>query len=315
MLPPGWTISDGGDVRTGSPSPLRDPSTGLCNSDALVSMVEQLSATVAAARFAGRLPVVLGGDCAVLLGALAGASVPPPVPADPLEGPEPVDIPDGPLGLLFVDGHEDAWPPLSSPSGEAADSELGLALGLPPDTPAPAGLAALLPLVEPDLVAVLGARDATEIAAAGVASLRDRVLLRTAAELAAPGPHAGPALARAGAPAAVLTTHALGVIRRRATRWWLHVDLDVLSTESLPAVDYRQPGGLTWEHLTALTRTALGTPGLAGWSITVYNPDLDLDRSGAARIVDYLAESLSALPAALVPQAPTGNATAASPAA
>ena len=33
-------------------------------------------------------------------------------------------------GLLFVDGHEDAWPPSASPTGEAADCELGLALRL-----------------------------------------------------------------------------------------------------------------------------------------------------------------------------------------
>jgi arginase len=60
-----------------------------------------------------RFPVVLGGDCPVMLGALSVLQ----------------DEQDRP-GLLFVDGHEDAWPPLASPTGEAADCELGLALGL-----------------------------------------------------------------------------------------------------------------------------------------------------------------------------------------
>jgi len=36
-------------------------------------------------------------------------------------------------------------------------------------------------------------------------------------------------------------------------RWWLHVDLDVLATSSLAAVDDPQPGGLDWSTLTALS--------------------------------------------------------------
>lgn len=32
-------------------------------------------------------------------------------------------------GLIFVDGHEDAWDPHRSGTGEAADSEIALALG------------------------------------------------------------------------------------------------------------------------------------------------------------------------------------------
>jgi arginase family enzyme len=35
------------------------------------------------------------------------------------------------------------------------------------------------------------------------------------------------------------------VLAQAQTRqWWLHVDLDVLSTEALSAIDYPQPGGL-----------------------------------------------------------------------
>ncbi len=34
------------------------------------------------------------------------------------------------MGVLFIDGHEDAWPPELSTTGEAADMELGFALGV-----------------------------------------------------------------------------------------------------------------------------------------------------------------------------------------
>jgi len=62
---------------------------------------------------------------------------------------------------------------------------------------------------------------------------------------------------------------------RRADNWWLHVDLDVLSTDALPAVDYPQPGGLRWSELEALTAAALRAPGCLGMTLCIYNPDLD----------------------------------------
>jgi hypothetical protein len=52
--------------------------------------------------------------------------------------------------------------------------------------------------------------------------------------------------------------------------WWLHTDLDVLATSQLAAVDYPQPGGLTWGQLAGLTATALAADGCAGWSVSIY---------------------------------------------
>src|SRR5438552_18184633 len=34
--------------------------------------------------------------------------------------------------------------------------------------------------------------------------------------------------------------------KRAVSELWLHVDLDVLSTRSMSAVDYKQPGGINW---------------------------------------------------------------------
>lgn len=47
------------------------------------------------------------------------------------------------------------------------------------------------------------------------------------------------------------------------TPWWLHTDLDVLASAELAAVDYPQPGGLTWSQLSDLISAALATPGCA----------------------------------------------------
>jgi hypothetical protein len=48
--------------------------------------------------------------------------------------------------------------------------------------------------------------------------------------------------------------------------------------------------GLIWRQLTDITRTILQTDGCKGWSIGVYNTDLDPDGHEARRIVAYLRE-------------------------
>jgi arginase len=59
-------------------------------------------------------------------------------------------------------------------------------------------------------------------------------------------------------------------------------------------VDYPQPGGLTWGQLAGLTATALGTDGCAGWSVCIYNPDLDPGRDGADAIISYITQAITA---------------------
>ena len=252
---PGFT--DAGDLALAAPRPRRGPS-GLLAEDALIVMIGQVREAVGAARARGCFPLLIGGDCPVILGALAALQA---------EAGEP--------GLLFVDGHEDAWPPGASPTGEAADCELGLALRMF-DAGLDSRLRAVLPRIRAGNVIAAGPRDAGELAAAGVPTLagRLRALIRPA-ELAA-GVGAA-ATAAAGMP----------------VPWWLHTDLDVLATTELAAVDYPQPGGLTWQQLGQLTAAALATPGCAGWSVCIYNPDLDPRLEGADAIIGYLTRAIT----------------------
>jgi arginase len=74
-------------------------------------------------------------------------------------------------------------------------------------------------------------------------------------------------------------------------RWWLHLDLDVLSTDALPAIDYPQDGGLRWDELEAVITTAIDA-GPVGWDVTIYNPDMDPTAAHALRIVEFIATAL-----------------------
>jgi arginase len=228
--------------------------------DSLVSMIASVQQAIAVAWTERRFPLLLGGDCPVLIGALAAGRAA-----------------FGDIGLLFVDGHEDAWPPKISPTGEAADMEIGLALGITA-APLPGELASILPLLRTDAMAMLGPRDAEELEHFAVPSLRGSVWFRSDDELT-----------ERDIPLA------LDHVVTSAQRFWLHVDLDVLATNAMSAVDYPQPGGLSWGKLGDITTRALAHPGCVGWSVVVYNPDLDSDRTDAHRIVHYIEESSKTL--------------------
>lgn len=129
---------------------------------------------------------------------------------------------------------------------------------------------------------MLGQRDEGYRRAIGVSTIAEDVSLHTAQEVSRdPEQTAARAAARVGA---------------EASAWWLHVDLDVLDRNEFRACgaasDPSMPEGLTWAQLTAITRTALRAGGCRGWSIGVYNPDLDPDSRDAKQIVAYLASVL-----------------------
>jgi arginase len=48
--------------------------------------------------------------------------------------------------------------------------------------------------------------------------------------------------------------------------------------------------GMSWDELTALVSAALELAGASGWSVAVYNPDLDPKRRAADRIVSFVAD-------------------------
>lgn len=211
----------------------------------------------------GYRPLVLGGDYSLLIG--IGAAL-----ADSRDR----------HGLAFIDGHQDFYTGRTSPTGEAADLELAVLLGL---GAAPlVGLARQTPSLTAGQVVHLGARDAAGAAGDGAPdplTLMPEMLYLDAHTVITRGP--GPAAARA-----------LGRLGPRSG-YWVHVDLDVLSTEALPAVDHPPPGGLSWHQLAELVAPLLRAPGFLGMDVTIDNPTLDPDASSSRAILAWLTRVLS----------------------
>jgi arginase len=249
------------DVVVSPPVPDRG-SFGFLNESALLDMVAAVYDRVRAALGSGHFPLVYGADCAVLLAAV-------PALADAA----------GSAALMFIDGHEDATPMEASTTGEAANMEVAFLLGLTGDQ-APEPLRSRAGVLRPEAIVMLGMRDQQYRREAGVATIAGQVRLLTADDV-----HAGPA--RAAAQAA-------GQVASQAPGWWLHTDLDVLAATEFSACgaahDPAMPGGLSWGELTAVVSSALRAGGCRGWSVGVYNPDLDPGLRAAAQVVNFLAE-------------------------
>ena len=133
---------DGGDLDVTIRGDERDTESGVIGIDDVVATTVAVRNAVRDAVAAGDRPLVLGGCCTLVPGALAGLR----------------DV-VGAHGVAYVDGHVDVYDGETSPTGEAADMPMGVAFGLGPDRwIAAAGGATTAPA---DTI-VLGARDPEE---------------------------------------------------------------------------------------------------------------------------------------------------------
>jgi arginase len=242
--------------------PAIDAGTGLLNPHGLRNYAPRLADAVGAVLDEGAFPIVLGGDCTILLGITLTLRR------------------RGRSGLLFLDGHADFYQPEAEPTGEAASMELALVTGRGPELVT--DLEGRRPLLRDEDVVVFGFRDADHAAAEGsqplaptihamdLALVRERGAGRAARDALA---H----LERTGGPAG----------------FWIHLDVDVLDDAIMPAVDYHLPDGLTWDELTVVLRTAIASDHATGLDITIYNPTLDPDGRVTHSLVDALAAGLT----------------------
>jgi len=86
----------------------------------------------------------------------------------------------------------------------------------------------------------------------------------------------------------------LAYVHADAHEFVLHLDTDVIAQEEFPAVNVPASGGLRLEDVRAALGEFVKHKNLLGVSVAQYNPDRDSDGSGAKKLVDLLVETLSA---------------------
>jgi arginase len=238
-----------------------DPKTHMLNPQGIADYSLALAAALGPVLSAGKFPVVLGGDCSIILGCLLALKR------------------RGRYGLLFIDGHADFYQPEAEENGEAASMDLALATGRGPAVVT--DIEGARPLVRDEDVVALGRRDAEEAEERGSQRIEDTNIKMI--DLAA--------LREAGVEAA--TTSAIAHLSDRGgDGFWIHLDADVLDDAIMPAVDYRMPDGMSWNELVTVLRAGLASGRVVGIDITIFNPKLDGDGSIAKAFVDALARGL-----------------------
>jgi arginase len=250
-----------GQVEPPPYDPVRDRESGLLNPQGLVrysiALADQVGRVLADEKF----PVVLGGDCSIILGALLALRR------------------RGRYGLLFLDGHADFYQPEAEPNGEAASMDLALATGRGPRLIT--DLEQRRPLVRDEDVVVLGRRDAADAESHGSQRIEDTAIRVMDLE----------EVRRRGASATM--REALDYLNRAGlSGFWLHLDCDVLDDAIMPAVDYRMSDGLTWDELVTILNLGLESGRAVGLDITIFNPALDQDGAMAHALVQALGRGL-----------------------
>jgi arginase len=240
----------------------RDPETLMLNPHKIARYAASLADRIGPIIDNGAFPVVLGGDCSILLGNLLALRR------------------RGRYGLLFLDGHADFYQPEAEPNGEAASMDLALATGRGPAVVT--DIEGRAPLVRDEDVIALGRRDQAETEEYGSQRLEDSGIY--AIDLAT-------TRALGAEDAAARTVKHLTGSNRAG--FWIHLDADVLDDAIMPAVDYRMPDGLSWDELRTILRMSMATGRAVGISITIFNPNLDADGLLAKKFTEELAAALN----------------------
>jgi arginase len=259
----GVDVHDHGDCEAWRWRPDRDNRRAQ-NLAKVVEIVQDTARRVRDAVSEGELTLVLGGDCTVGIGSVAGH-----VAADER------------VGLLYFDTHADLNVPGSV--SEGALDWMGVAHMLGEDGAAREliGAGDRTPLLAPEQIVVFawGPDQATAFEREVIE--RHAIEVVAVADVAA-DPHAAASRARQS-------------IERRCDRLLVHFDVDVIDFTDVPlSENWGRNEGLSFDHAVGALATILASPRLRGLTITELNPDHAERGAGAIeRFAEAVADALS----------------------
>lgn len=241
--------------------------TRIRNGLSIRSFSLQLSETVRDILKRHRFPLVIGGDCSILLGGLHGTRR------------------AGGRGLVHIDGHSDFFHPGNYDTAKRLGSAAGMDLALA------SGRGELLltdwpeidkPLASDADIIQLGERDAESSSFKDYYGdiIRTEITQFTAQRILADG----------------VDDTARRVIAKLEARGldkvWLHVDLDVLDQSVMPAVDSPGTPGLDYLQLTELVGALCASGRIIGANFTIYDPEKDPEACYASPLVRCIADGV-----------------------
>ena len=255
----GFSVADHGDTATYVFQP-DDEHPRARNVSTILKSLNDLRPRVETAVKTGALPLILSGDCISVVAVIAGAR-----------------RYYRNVSLIFVDRDADLNVPATTASGCVDGFVISQVIGR--GAPELVRFWGEPPLVrEPD-IALFGFErmDVPEIQYLAVSPLRRHAAL----EVSTVG----------GAVAAGI---ALERVHAAKHEFVLHFDVDVINSDEFPWTNFPGTGGLTLSEARDALRVFAAQPNLAAFVVAGYNPEIDSDGQGARKLIDLLADVLSA---------------------
>lgn len=218
-----------------------DEISGVRNADQIAEYAKEQSLVLERVLSENKFPIVIGGDCSILIGnSLALKNT-------------------GEFALFFLDGHTDfMWPSLSQ-TGGAAGMDLAIVTGYGHDKLT--NINGQKPYFKEQNVWCVGNRDYEEWY---VKAIEDSDINYVDLN----------SLRQNGIKNCI--SNFLQMVKdKNLNGFWIHIDVDVLNDNIMPAVDSRQPDGLEYNEFNEILHLLLFDTKAIGLEITILDPDLD----------------------------------------
>jgi arginase len=234
------------------------PDEGDRNATAIADYSVRLADRLESLRKNHKKVLILGGDCSILIGSMLALKR------------------HGRYGLVYLDAHSDfRHPGNSEVIGAAAGEDLAIVTGLGDSRLT--NLEDQIPYVLKEDIHVLGIRDRDD----SITELRSKnIKVSTSGEIM-------------GTNLDLVITDTLKTVTHNTLGFWIHLDLDVVDSSEMSAVDSPEPNGLTFSVLTDLLNKLFLSTKCIGLELTIYDPDLDPTGDYAEKIVNCLQEAFS----------------------
>lgn len=232
-----------------------DKESGVRNAESIITYAKDQAKLLGPILTGKTFPLIIGGDCSILIGsALALKKA-------------------GNYALFYLDGHTDFMLPTLSATGGAAGMDLAIVTGHGHQKLT--DIENSKPYIQELLVWCVGNR---EYDPSYVQPILDSAI--TYYDLKA--------LRRAGIASCVAD-----FLQAVPGHFFIHLDVDVLHDDIMPAVDSREKDGLSYEELDQLLQLLLADPKAAGMEITILDPELDPDGSITKKFIDAFCRSFN----------------------
>lgn len=218
-----------------------DEISGVRNADQIVKYAKDQSQMLEKVLSENKFPIVIGGDCSILIGnSLALKNM-------------------GPFALFFLDGHTDFMWPVLSHTGGAAGMDLAIVTGYGHDKLT--NIDGQKPYFKEEHIWCVGNRTYEEWY---VKAIMDSSINYIDLNVL-----------RLYGIKKCISDFLQMVKTEKLDGFWIHVDVDVLNDNIMPAVDSRQPDGLDYEEFNEIIHLLLADTKAIGLEITILDPDLD----------------------------------------